>query len=181
MFALPSCPAPAPQKGRTASAKSVLLSGWVLIFTSLAQSLLNTETMAALYRLRWQVELTIKRLKSLRDVDRLRAGKDRPLAELYRYGELLYAAVIEKLVAKRFGAHSGRLDATRSHTPWRLWQQVSKALCSALIAGLAAKPVHQEAALKSLCERPRKRQLQALPEPVLALLTLCRSLGVSAV
>ena len=171
----------AQKKGRQASAVSLFLSGWVLIFTSLPVRLLDTRAITALYRLRWQVELTMKRLKSVLDIDRLRADKDSPLAEVYLYGKLLYAAVLEKLVAKRFGAAARRLDATRSHTPWRLWQLLSKALCSAVMACFPARPIYRQQALKSLCERPRKRKLQTLPKPVLELLELCRSMGVSAV
>ena len=169
------------KKGRQAGAESLFLSGWVLIFTSLPVALLDTTTIGELYRLRWQVELVIKRLKSLLDIDLLRARKDSPLAELYLHGKLLYAAVLEKLVAQRFGATTGRLDAVRSHTPWRLWQLLSKAFCGALIACFPARPEYLKQALKSLSERPRKRALQALPTSVLELLKFCRSIGVSAV
>ena len=169
------------KKGRQASATSLFLSGWVLIFTSLPVTLLDTATIAALYRLRWQVELSIKRLKSVLDIDRLRAGKGSPLAELYLYGKLLYAAVIEKLVARRFGRTQRRLDSAQTHTPWRLWQLALKAFCSALIACFPPQPEYLKDSLKSLCERPRKRKLQALPKPVLELLEFCRSIGVSAV
>ena len=43
------------KKGRQARATSLFLSGWVLIFTSLPVTLLDTAAIAALYRLRWQV------------------------------------------------------------------------------------------------------------------------------
>jgi IS4 transposase len=50
---------------------------------------LPTATLAALYRVRWQAELAIKRLKSLLDIDRLRAREHSALAELYLHGKLL--------------------------------------------------------------------------------------------
>jgi len=62
-------------------------------------------------------KLAIKRLKSLLVIDQLRARKDSPLAELYRYGKLRYAAVIEKLIARRVGQHNGGLNPQRAHTP----------------------------------------------------------------
>jgi hypothetical protein len=169
------------KKGRQASQATLLLSGWVLIFTSLPVTLLDTATIAALYQLRWQVELTIKRLKSVLDINSLRARKDSPLAELYLYGKLLYAAVIEKLVAKRFGRGSSGMIAQRTHTPWRLWQLVVKAVGAGLVACFPLQPAYSQECLKSLCERPRQRQLQTWPKPVFALLALCRRLGVSAV
>ena len=169
------------KKGRQASQTTLFLSGWVLIFTSVPTTLLDTSAITALYRRRWQVELAIKRLKSIVDIDRLRARKDSPLAELYLYGKLLYAAVVEKLVAKRFGQSSCRMDRPRTHTPWRLWQLVTKAVCAGLVACFPVQPRYLKDSLKSLCERPRKRRLQTLPPPVLELLALCRKLGVSAV
>ena len=38
---------------------------------------------------RWQVELAIKRLKSLLNIDQLRAKKNSALADLYLHGKLL--------------------------------------------------------------------------------------------
>ncbi|MEZ5477082.1 MAG: transposase [Thiolinea sp.] len=64
--------------------------------TSLPPELLDTETASALYRIRWPVELLIKRMKSLLQMDELRARKGSQLAELYLQGKLLYAAVTEK-------------------------------------------------------------------------------------
>jgi hypothetical protein len=169
------------KKGRQASKTTLFLSGWVLIFTSLPITVLDTAAMAALYQLRWQVELTIKRLKSLLDIKRLRARKDSPLAELYLYGKLLYAAVIEKIVSRRFGHCPSGMIPPRRHTPWRLWQLVSKGVGSGILACFPWRQACRDDCLKSLRERPRKRPLQTLPQPVFELLTLCRRLGVSAV
>jgi hypothetical protein len=65
--------AKAKKKGRCVQRRTLLLAEWVLIFTTLPPALLPTATLAALYRVRWQVELVIKRLESLLDIDRLRA------------------------------------------------------------------------------------------------------------
>jgi IS4 transposase len=43
----------------------------------------------ALYRVRWPVELVIKRLKSILHIDQLRARKDSLLADLYLHGKWL--------------------------------------------------------------------------------------------
>jgi len=169
------------KKGRRARAASLFLSGWVLIFTSVPVTLLDTAAIGSLYQVRWQVELAIKKLKSLLDIDRLRARKDSPLAELYLYGKLLYAAVLEKLVARRFGSDGCELSGPRRQTPWRLWQLVANALRSQLVAMFPLRKAHIDECLKSLRERPRKRPLQTLPVPVLELLQRCRRLGVSAV
>ena len=60
----------------------------------------------ALYRVRWQVELVIKRLKSILNINQLRARKDGLLADLYLNGKLLYAWVLEKRTRQRRGEKS---------------------------------------------------------------------------
>jgi hypothetical protein len=111
----------AKKKGCTPSADTLYLSGWVLILTTLPVDILDTETVAGLYRVRWQVELVIKRLKSLLDIDRLRAPKGSVLSELYLHGKLLYAAVIEKIAHRRFNLFPAGMIPERTHTPWRIY------------------------------------------------------------
>ena len=41
----------------TPTAESLLLAGWVLVFTTLAPAVLSAQTIMALYRCRWQVEM----------------------------------------------------------------------------------------------------------------------------
>jgi hypothetical protein len=81
----------AQREGRTPQQRTLFLAEWVLVFTTLPPTLLPSATIAALYRVRWQVERVIKRLKSLLDLDRLRAREHSALAELYLHGKLLYA------------------------------------------------------------------------------------------
>ena len=76
-------------KKGTPSAASLLLAGWVLVFTTLAPAVLKAQTIMALYRCRWQVEIAIKRWKSVLDVDALRAKATSPLAEVWLHGKLL--------------------------------------------------------------------------------------------
>jgi hypothetical protein len=76
----------AQREGRTPQQRTWFLAEWVLVFTTLPPS----ATIAALYRVRWQVERVIKRLKRLLDLDRLRAREPRALAELYWHGKGLY-------------------------------------------------------------------------------------------
>lgn len=171
----------AQKKGRTASYKTLYLSEWVLVLTSLPPTLLDTETASALYRVRWQVELIIKRMKSLLQIDRLRARKDSQLAELYLHGKLLYAAVTEKQVQHRFPSADRKLDAPRQLTDWRLWKTVADDLKSGIKGCFPALAKYKEDCLKSLAERPRNRRLQALPPRIMAWIDTCRELGISHV
>ena len=68
-------------------AESLLLAGWVLVFTTLAPAVLSAQTIMGLYRCRWQVEIAIKRWKSVLDVDALRAKAASPLAEVWLHGK----------------------------------------------------------------------------------------------
>ena len=169
------------KKGGTVSKKTLYISGWVLIFTSLPLELLDTETASDIYRVRWQVELTIKRMKSLLSVDKLRAFKESKLAELYLYGKLLYSAVVEKIANRRFSRVKTGMIKHRTITPWRLWNLTTEFLSAAIVACFPYKGKYEADAMKSMTERPRKRKLQTLPEPIFGLIDRCREHGVSLV
>ena len=55
--------AAAKKAGRQLKPRTLALAEWVLIFTTVPPAVLPTATVMALYRVRWQVELAIKRLK----------------------------------------------------------------------------------------------------------------------
>jgi hypothetical protein len=171
----------AKDKGRKPGTETLYLSGWVLVFTSLPPDMLCTGTASALYRVRWQVELVIKRLKSLLDVDGLRAHKGSKLAELYLHGKLLYAAALEKMTQSRFANAKRKLDNPRQLTDWRPWKSVADGLKAGIKACFPADTRFDDDGIKSLSERPRKRTLQGLPSPILNLLEECREMGLSRV
>ena len=171
----------AKDKGRKPSMEALSLSEWVLIFTSLPPEALCTTTASALYRVRWQVEWVIKRLKSLLDVDGLRAHKGSKLAELYLHGKLLYAAVLEKMTQSRFANAKRKLDNPRQLTDWRLWRTIADGLIAGIKACFPADARFGDDCIKNLSERPRKRTLQCLPSSILALLNQCREMKMSRV
>ncbi|WP_051149721.1 transposase [Methylohalobius crimeensis] len=155
------------------------LAGWVLVLTHLPPELLPTETLGELYRLRWQVELYIKRLKSLLAWDRLRARQGSELARVYLYGKLLYTLVLEQLAGQRFGRQWTCLDRPRQGTGWRLWQLLKQAIDTAIQAPWHWQTQNYDPCRKVMMERPRKRALQTLPGPVIELLAHCRKQGLS--
>jgi hypothetical protein len=171
--------AEARKKGRTVRQRTLALAEWVLLFTTLAPEVLPTETVMALYRVRWQVELAIKRLKSILNMDHLRAKKDSVLADLYLHGKLLYAWVIEKRMGRRCGLDWNRLDQPRRATPWRVVKLLQQELTSA-ISGVRQWDFRRWAeALKVMQERPRRRTLQTVPERIRQLIADCQARGVS--
>jgi len=66
------------------------LAGFLRVFTTLSPQILSDKTLLELYKCRWQIEMAIKRLKSLLDIDKLRS-KEGLIAEIWLNGKLLYA------------------------------------------------------------------------------------------
>ncbi|MBX3638136.1 MAG: IS4 family transposase [Rubrivivax sp.] len=89
------------KKGRQPAADTLEAAGYVIVLTTLAE--LPAQNIMELYRLRWQVELAFKRLKSLLQLGHLKKF-DRDGARAWLQGKLLVACLIEKLIltAERF-------------------------------------------------------------------------------
>ena len=162
-------------KKGTPKAESLFLAGWVLVFTTLAPAVLSAQTIMALYRCRWQVEIAIKRWKSVLDVDALRAKANSPLAEVWLHGKLLYALMLERRMRRQLGDSWGRLDHERVGTWWRVWGMLKDELAPMITGALFWKEDAWAACLKVLVERPRRRKLQQLPPEALDVLYRCEA------
>jgi len=160
-------------KKGTPKAESLFLAGWVLVFTTLAPAVLSPQTIMALYRCRWQVEIAIKRWKSVLDVDALRAKATSPLAEVWLHGKLLYALMLERRMRRQLGDRWGRLDHERVGTWWRVWGMLKDEIAPMITGALFWKEDAWAACLKVLAERPRRRKLQQLPPAALDVLYRC--------
>ena len=57
-------------QGRTPSAKALELAGWLLLLTNAPADKLPSAMMSYLYRMRWQVELIFRQMKSVLRVDK---------------------------------------------------------------------------------------------------------------
>ena len=154
-------------KKGTPTAESLFLAGWVLVVTTLAPPVLSAQAIMALYRCRWQVELAIKRWKSVLDADALRAKATGPLAEVWLYGKLLYALMLERRMRRKVGAAWSHLDHERVATWWRVWGMLKEEIAPMITGVCFWKDEVWEACLKALAERPRRRQLQQLPPEVI--------------
>ena len=162
-------------KKGTPSAESLFLAGWVLVFTTLAPVVLSPQTIMALYRCRWQVEIAIKRWKSVLDVDALRAKATSPLAEVWLHGKLLYALMLERRMRRQLGDRWGRLDRERIGTWWRVWGMLKDEIAPMITGALFWKEDAWAACLKVLVERPRRRTLQRLPPEALDVFYRCEA------
>jgi hypothetical protein len=166
------CRRRAQKKSKTLKAATLYLAGWVIVVTTLDPAVWTAETMLALYRVRWPVELAIKRWKSLLDVGRLRAKAEGTLAALGLPGKLLYALLLERRCRRLGGDQWGYLDHSRQATWWRSWHLMTHWLVTAISGVTRWKESQWSACIEVMTERRRQRQLQTLPAAVQQLLLL---------
>lgn len=152
--------------GHALKQSTLCLCDWLLILTSVSPEVLPAEVSFELYRVRWQIELVFKRLKSLLALDALRAKAGSPLAEVYLWGKLLFALLLEGWAAQRVAPAELRLDGERRLTSWRLWKLLVAELKEAVLETAAWAGLDWRAVLSVLGERRRKRKLQGLPTAV---------------
>ena len=82
--------------GHDLQPQTLRAADYLMLVTSLDPQEYPADRIAALYRLRWQVELAFKRLKSLLDFSRLPA-RDPSLARTWLLAKLLMALLLENL------------------------------------------------------------------------------------
>jgi hypothetical protein len=158
----------ASRQGRTVRAVTLFLSEWVLVLTTVPPTELEAELILELYRIRWQVELLIKRYKSLLAAAQLRAKGGSPLALVYLRGKLLFALLVERRAMARVGNEWTQLLMVRAATWWRIWNLVAKELQEAVLDTGRWSEWEWRAVLRALAERPRHRELRTVPPAVAA-------------
>jgi hypothetical protein len=84
----------ASRKGGKTDPRTLQAAGFMMLLTSLPAERASAEQVVALYRMRWQVELAFKRLKSLGQFAELRA-QDPRLARTWLLAHLIAAVLIE--------------------------------------------------------------------------------------
>lgn len=150
------------KNGHTPDARTLFAAQFVLVVTNLAPELWSTEQVLDLYRVRWQIELFFKRLKSILFLDHLRAKKT-DLAQTYLLTKLLAACLLDCLV-HRFVQALPLGFATNTH-PLSYWTLVS--LLWGHFQNLIRGPLsldhffdNPEKSQRFLCNPPRKRKQQ---------------------
>ena len=86
----------ASRKSRRVDPRSLAAAGYFFVLTSVPQQELTADRALELYRLRWQIEMTFKRLKGLLHLGDLPV-KDPQLAQSYLCAKLLAALMLEDL------------------------------------------------------------------------------------
>lgn len=137
------------RKGTKTKPETMYLAEWMLLLTSLEPERIPAETVAKLYRSRWQIEIVIKRLKSILKIDALRAKRGSQLAQVYLLGKLVYALMIERR-ARRFVG-----DRT---VEWRVWKMIGEQIRPRITLATFQHDEIRPDVLRVLKERSRKRQ-----------------------
>ena len=80
------------------SARALETAQWIVVFTTTAADRVSTAQALDVYRMRWQVELEIKRDKSLGGLDRLPNFRQDTIAT-WLFGKLLLQQIVHKAIA----------------------------------------------------------------------------------
>jgi hypothetical protein len=84
------------QNGKSVSEETRFYAEYVLVFTTLAAETASASQVLDAYRLRWQIELTFKRLKSIAQIGHV-PKHDEKSSRAWLYGKLLVALLSQKL------------------------------------------------------------------------------------
>lgn len=144
--------ASASRKGRKLKPETLEYAAWVMLLTSFAPEKISAAEIAAIYRLRWQIEIVIKRLKSVLEIDKLRSRAGSKLSVVYLLGKSLYALLIER--------RAGRLGKVQA-LEWRVWKLVAEQVRPQITQISSWKAAYLKPALKQLRERKRRRRRQS--------------------
>lgn len=125
---------------------------WTMILTSFEPTEISAAEIGKMYRLRWQIEIVIKRLKSVIEIDKLRSKIKSQLSEVYLLGKSIYAL----LIAKRAGEFKEIKEVE-----WRVWQLISEQLRPIITQVSNWKKEYVEQAKHQLKERKRRRKRQS--------------------
>jgi hypothetical protein len=88
------------KNGRRTDPRTLAGANHVVLLTSLAREAFPAAFVAALYRVRWQIELAFKRMKSILHIHRMPA-RDPDLARAWLHAHLLFALLIEEIAAEQ--------------------------------------------------------------------------------
>lgn len=141
---------------------TVTSAGFLLLLTSVSAPEMAPEEVAETYRLRWQIELAFKRLKSGLGIDALPA-RDPELARSWIAAHLILGLIIDEAVADSLACHpTTPIRPSARSSLWRLQNFLRDVLLTAII-GMArlSRIGHVLAeAVRNLIEPPRRRLSQ---------------------
>jgi predicted DNA-binding protein YlxM (UPF0122 family) len=154
-------------KGHKTREATLLACEWLTVLTTIAPTELSTELILELYRVRWQIELYIKRLKSLLKLGEIRAQRGSLLAKVHILAKMLYALLIERIAENRLGVTWTQMTRRRRGTWFRWWRMMRDEFIEAAICTVHWQDWDWRLILRVMSERRRRRKLQQLPHEVI--------------
>ena len=94
------------KKQKRINKETLEYQGYVIIATSIEENRISAKQIAQLYRLRWQIEIAFKRLKSIMGLGHL-PKIDRESARAWLHGKIFVALLVQAIV-----------DEGRFFSPW---------------------------------------------------------------
>lgn len=150
------------KKKRKVSPNTLFAARFLLLVTNLPAADWPTGKVLGLYRLRWQIELAIKRLKSLIHIDHLRT-QDPRMVQTYLLSKLFVALILDELIY-RIHDHlpEWSLSLDRPLSVWRLTQLLKEHLYQWVFGYLNWKRliICLPALRRYFCDPPRTRHQQ---------------------
>jgi Transposase DDE domain len=149
-------------KGKIPDPRSLLAAEFVVLATSLPAGTYPADEIFAMYRLRWQIELAFKRLKSLLNLDRLPARTDKG-ARSWIYAHLILAIATDDHSQDILeSCPEDLLDLQYAPSIWRVQKTVIWMLRMAIMGHIAIEYLKSAGARfhRLLAEPPRKRKKQ---------------------
>jgi len=151
------------KNGTALSRLTRVMAGWVVVVSNLPAEYWSAGDVLVLYRVRWQVELLIKRYKSLLQIDHLRSSAAE-LAQVYLLGKALGALWLDQQTAQAIQRVAKWFDDTvQPVSLWR-WTRLWFEQLQAIVRGVMTLAMI-EASLAKLgrylrdCPRRRRQQL----------------------
>jgi len=163
----------AQKKGRTVSQRHLALCDWTLLITNVPVDLLSAMMAYHLYRVRWQIELLFKQLKSIMRIHQSDTGiENRLRCELY--GKLIMAVLIHRVHGSLQGDlwHSDRQEVSFDKLHKRFQERAFMLLrqcivsLSAAISFLRVEIPRMLRACYKAHQKSRQTTLQRLDQPL---------------
>lgn len=142
--------------------ETLFACGFVILLTNLSSQAWPLDRVLTLYRSRWQIELLIKRLKSLIHLDQIRA-KDPQLAQTYLLAKLLVALIVDEFNQRvQWSQPDWPLSLDRPLSIYRLTHFHLEAFRQLVYGHWFFPSLYQHFSLlkRNFCDTPRSRKQQ---------------------
>jgi hypothetical protein len=151
------------KKGRRTHPMSLVAADYLVLLTTLDAENYPADRVIALYRMRWQIELAFKRLKSLIGIHKLPA-RDPDLARAWLAAHLIVALLIDAGTGKVLDSPPARQVNHSGPSIWRVHKVLHSSITTA-VAGIILTEyllLRLARTIRHFCDPPRRRPAQAL-------------------